>query len=87
MALRVARDDRLRAGRVAASVTLYATDPLGLMGEGWTLTGIDPDDIDLSRKCDVTRLDVDCLVSDVNTARNVLVELVGKVRTPSRSVG
>ncbi len=66
----------------ADSVTLYATGLLGLTGEGWTITGIY-----LSRECDIARLDFDCLVSDVNTARNVLVELVGKARTPSRSVG
>ncbi len=59
-----------------------ATGLLGLTGEGWTMTSID-----LSRESDVARLDFDCLVSDVNTARNVLVELVGKARTPSRSVG
>ncbi len=62
---------------------------LGEMGltEPTRLTVIDPDYIDLSRECDVARLDVDCLASDVNTERNVLVELVGKDRTPSRSVG
>ena len=60
---------------------------LGLTGEGWTMTGIDPEGIDVSRESDVARLDFDRLVSDVNTARNVLVELVGKARTPSRSAG
>ena len=60
---------------------------LGLTGEGWTMTGIDPEGIDLSRESDVARLDFDRLVSDVNTARNVLVELVVKARTPSRSAG
>ncbi len=64
-----------------------ATGLLGLTGEGWTMTGIDPEGIDVSRESDVARLDFDRLVSDVNTARNVLVELVGKARTPSRSVG
>ncbi len=64
-----------------------ATGLLGLTGEGWTMTGIDSEGIDLSRESDVARLDFDRLVSDVNTARNILVELVGKARTPSRSAG
>ncbi len=64
-----------------------ATGLLGLTGEGWTMTGIDSEGIDLSRESDVARLDFDRLVSDVNTARNNLVELVGKARTPSRSAG
>ena len=64
-----------------------ATGLLGLTGEGWTMTGIDPEGIDVSRESDVARLDFDRLVSDVNTARNVLVELVGKARTRSRSAG
>ena len=71
----------------AVSVTLYAIGLLGLMGEGWTMTGIGPEGIDLSRDSDIARLDFDCLVSDANAARKALVELVGKARTPSRSMG
>ena len=69
----------------ADSVTLYATGLLGLTGEGWTMTGIDPEGIDLSRESDIARLDFDCLMSDANAARKALVELVGKARAPSHS--
>lgn len=65
----------------AESVTLYATGLLGLTGDGWTLTGIDPEGIDLSRGSAIARLDFDRPVGDANTARKTLVELVDKVRT------
>ena len=65
----------------AESVTLYATGLLGLTGDGWTLTGIDPEAIDLSRGSAIARLDFDRPVGDANTARKTLVELVDKVRT------
>ncbi len=69
----------------ADSVTLYATGLLGLTGEGWTMTGIDPEGVDLSRESDIARLDFDRLVSDPNAARKALVELVAKARSAGRS--
>ena len=67
----------------ADSVTLCATGLLGLAGDGWTMTGIDPEGIDLSRGGAIARLDFDRPVSDANGARKALVELVGKARTAS----
>jgi hypothetical protein len=69
----------------AESVTLYATGLLELTGDGWIMTGIDPEGIDLSRGSAIARLDFDRPVSDAKTARNALVELVGKARTASSS--
>ena len=68
----------------ADSVTLYATGLLGLAGAGWTMTGIDPEGVDLGRGSDIARLDFDRLVSDPNAARKTLVELVARARPAGR---
>ena len=64
----------------AQSVTLYATGLLGLKGDGWKLTGIDPEGIDLGCEGIIARLNFDHPVSDDNMARKALVELVNKAR-------
>ncbi len=67
------------------AATLYAVNLLGLTGAGWTMTGIDPDGVDLACENDIARLDFDHPVSDPSAARKALVELVGKARPPGRS--
>ena len=62
------------------SLTLYATGLLGHTGEGWIMTGIAPEGIDLSRKSNFARLDFVHLVSDSNAARKALVKLLAKAR-------
>lgn len=64
----------------ADAVTGYATALLGLAGEGWTMTGIDPEGVDLGRENDIARLDFDRPVNDSNAARKALVELADKAR-------
>ena len=64
----------------ADAVTLCAANLLGRAGAGWTMTGIDPEGVDLSREKDVARLDFDRVVSDPSSARIALVELVAKAR-------
>ena len=62
------------------SLTLYATGLLGQTGDGWIMTGIDPEGIDLSRKRNFARLDFDHLMSDLNAARIALAKLLAKAR-------
>ena len=40
----------------AATIDLYAQRLLGLSGEGWRMTGVDPDGADLRRDAAVARL-------------------------------
>ena len=67
------------------AVTLYATGLLGLAGAGWSMTGIDPEGLDLGRQGDTARLDFDHPVNDPNAARKALVALAGKARLAGRS--
>ena len=64
----------------AQAVSLYATNLLGLEGGGWTLTGIDPEGVDLGREGGVARLDFEAPVGDPDAARKALVDLVAKAR-------
>jgi putative heme iron utilization protein len=64
----------------ADAVQLYATKLLGRSGEGWTLTGCDPEGCDLSRGAETARLDFDKPVSDAEGARVELVRLVKRAR-------
>jgi len=66
----------------ADAVTLYAANLLGLAGDGWTMTGIDPEGVDLGRENQAARLDFDRPVSDAGAARAALVELAGRARAP-----
>lgn len=64
----------------ADAVQLYASRLLGLGGEGWRMTGIDPEGIDLRRAGQVARLSFDAALTDAGDARKVLVALAAKAR-------
>lgn len=52
----------------------------GRSGDGWTMTGIDPEGIDLRRRGDTVRLGFDRPVGDAQAARQALIELVRRAR-------
>jgi putative heme iron utilization protein len=64
----------------ADAVDLYATMLLGLDGDGWQMTGVDAEGIDLRRAGRVARLPFDTPVADADGARAELVRLVKKAR-------
>lgn len=64
----------------ADALQLYAAKLIGRAGEGWTMTGIDPEGLDLRRGGEVARLAFDVPLQAVGEARKVLVDLVGKAR-------
>ena len=64
----------------ADAVQLYAANLLGLAGDDWTLTGVDPEGVDLRSGGAVARLDFDREVGDAEAARAALVRLVKKAR-------
>lgn len=64
----------------ADAVQLYATKLLGRTGDGWTMTGIDAEGIDLRRGGEVARLGFPQPLTAVGQARQILVELVAKAR-------
>jgi heme iron utilization protein len=62
------------------AVQLYATELLGKSGDGWTMTGVDPEGADLRRGGEVLRLAFDKPVADAEAARVELVRLVKRAR-------
>ena len=56
----------------------------GRSGEGWTMTGIDPEGVDLRRRGDTVRLGFDRPVGDAQAARQALIALVQRARTAGR---
>jgi heme iron utilization protein len=64
----------------ADALQLYAGRLLGLAGEGWRMTGIDPEGIDLRRGGQVARLPFDTPLVAAAEARKVVVALVAKAR-------
>jgi heme iron utilization protein len=58
----------------------YAHRLLGLAGEGWQMTGIDPEGIDLRREGEVARLGFEVPVLDAEAARRELVRLAASAR-------
>lgn len=64
----------------AEAIQLYARQLLNRAGDGWKMTGIDQDGIDLRRGGEVARLEFDAPLSAVEQARGVLVSLVAKAR-------
>lgn len=62
------------------AVELYATKLLGLDGGGWTMTGVDPEGLDLRRGGSVARVDFAGPVKDAMEARSELVRLAGEAR-------
>jgi putative heme iron utilization protein len=68
-------------GDHADAVALYASRLLGLPGEGWRMTGIDGDGVDLRLGGAVARLALPFAVDGAESARRALVALVTKART------
>lgn len=64
----------------ADAVQLYATKLLGRAGEGWAMTGIDREGIDLRQAGNVARLPLDVPLTAASEARQVLVALVKRAR-------
>jgi putative heme iron utilization protein len=69
----------------AEAIELYATKLLGRpsvskAGEGWTMTGIDAEGIDLRRGGEVARLGFSQPLSTAGQARQALIDLVGRAR-------
>jgi putative heme iron utilization protein len=67
------------------AVQLYATRLLGLAGDGWRMTGIDAEGIDLRRKGQVARLAFDAPLKGAAEARKVLVGLAAKARAADKA--
>lgn len=67
----------------ADAIQLYATRLLGAEGEGWRMTGCDPEGCDLRRGGEVLRLDFDKPARDAESARVELVRLVKRARAVS----
>lgn len=63
------------------AVQLYAAKLIGLAGDGWRMTGIDSEGIDLRRAGTVARLAFEAPLQAAGEARRVLVGLVGKARS------
>ena len=57
----------------------------GRRGEGWRMTGIDPEGCDLRRAGEVARLDFAAPVGDAETARAELVRLTREARAAMRT--
>ncbi len=64
----------------ADAVQLYATKLLGLGGDGWRMTGCDPEGCDLARDGQTARIDFDTPVANAEAARTELVRLVKRAR-------
>jgi putative heme iron utilization protein len=64
----------------AEAVALYARRLLGREGDGWRMSGIDPDGIDLRHGDDMARIDFSAPVRGVPAARAELVALARAAR-------
>ncbi len=64
----------------ADAVQLYATKLLGRAGDGWVLTGVDPEGADLRRAGEIARLPFEKRATDAEHARVELVRLVKRAR-------
>jgi len=64
----------------AGAVALYAERLLGRSGDGWRMTGIDPEGIDLRRGSETARLDFAAPVLTPDAARQALVALAAAAR-------
>ncbi len=64
----------------ADAVGLYAAKLLALPGEGWRMTGIDREGIDLRRQGAVARLALPAAVGGPEEARQALIALVAQAR-------
>ena len=68
----------------AAAVALYARTLLGLDGDGWLMTGIDPDGADLRRQGDTARLRFGQPITSPEQARTTLAALAQQARARVR---
>jgi putative heme iron utilization protein len=64
----------------ADAIALYARVLLGRGGEGWRLSGIDAEGIDLRAGSETARLDFEAPLAEAGAARATLVALVKKAR-------
>ncbi|MFO1039142.1 MAG: DUF2470 domain-containing protein [Geminicoccaceae bacterium] len=64
----------------ADAIQLYAQRLLGRSGEGWVMTGLDPEGADLRRGAETGRVAFERRVTDADGARAELVRLVKKSR-------
>ncbi len=62
------------------AIGLYANRLAGQPGDGWVMTGIDPEGLDLRRAGEVARLAFETPIRNPDEARKVLVELAKKAR-------
>ena len=66
------------------AVQLYATRLLGRTGDGWRLTGVDPEGADLRREGETARLGFERTVRNAEAAR---VEFIGLLRRAQEQEG
>jgi putative heme iron utilization protein len=64
----------------ADAISLYAAKLLGLPGDGWRMTGIDGEGLDLRRRGLVARLALPAAVAGPEEARKALIALLAKAR-------
>jgi putative heme iron utilization protein len=64
----------------ADAVALFARHLAGMEGEGWEMTGIDPEGCDLRLGGAVARVEFDAPIDRPDAARRALVEMTGKAR-------
>ncbi|HUK58383.1 MAG TPA: DUF2470 domain-containing protein [Stellaceae bacterium] len=64
----------------AATIDLYAERLLGLSGQGWRITGVDPDGADLRRDAAAARLEFAAPASDADAVRREFVRLAKAAR-------
>ena len=69
----------------ADAVQLYAGKLLGLPGDGWNITGLDPEGCDLRLGGETARLDFEKPVENAEAARAALVKMVKAARSQDGS--
>ena len=69
----------------ADAVQLYASKLLGLPGDDWIMTGLDPEGCDLRMGGETARLDFEKPVENAEAARAVLVKMVKAARSQDGS--
>jgi len=68
----------------ADAIALYAKHLLGRGGEGWQMTGIDPEGLDLRRHGRLARLGFETPLARAGDARSVLADLARQARVAAR---
>jgi putative heme iron utilization protein len=64
----------------AEAIALYARKLVGRQGDGWLMTGIDPEGIDLRRSGETARLAFDTPIDGPDQARMALAALAKQAR-------